>query len=216
MKARSFARTVAAFVAASTAAIGSSAAHAQGGGELRGPFVGVGAGMGNVRDQDLDEQRVGAMLHARVGWGLGHAITPMLELGVHGLGDDQPRNGDIVIITPPGGGQSTQVVRSPSVLNTVSLLASLQVGLPRAFYVRPGIGVGSHAFAAYNLFGTDTPTAETSHEAGPAAGIALGRTMNLAGRFPVAVEGVALWSGGEDSTGSRWAAGVQVVPMIRF
>jgi hypothetical protein len=202
----------AAFVAAS-AAIGPSAARAQEAGELRGPFVGVGAGMGNVRDQNLDEQRIGAMLHARVGWGLAHGVTPMLELGVHGLGDDEPRNGDIVIINPSG---ATQVMRSPSVLNTVSLLASLQVGLPRAFYVRPGIGVASHAFAVYNLFGTDTPTAETSHEAGPAAGIALGRTMNVAGRIPVAVEGIALWSGGEDSTGARWAAGVQVVPMIRF
>jgi hypothetical protein len=215
MKALSFARIAAAFVAA-LAVAGAPAAQAQGGGELRGPFVGVGAGMENVRDQNLDEQRIGAMLHARVGWGLGHAVAPMLELGVHGLGDDQPRNGDVVIINPSGGGQTTQVMRSPSVLNTVSLLASVQVGLPRAFYVRPGVGVASHAFAVYNLFGTDAPTAETSHEAGPAAGIALGRTMNLAGRFPVAVEGVALWTGGEDSTGSRWAAGVQIVPMIRF
>jgi hypothetical protein len=212
MKVLSLARIAAVFMAAS-AALDSSAAHAQGAGELRGPFVGVGAGMGNVRDQNLDEQRVGAMLHARVGWGLGHGVAPMLELGVHGLGDDQPRNGDVVIINDVG---ATQVIRSPSVLNTVSLLASVQVGLPRAFYVRPGVGVASHAFATYNLFGTDAPTAETNHEAGPAAGIALGRTMNLAGRFPVAVEGIALWTGGEDSTGSRWAAGVQVVPMIRF
>jgi hypothetical protein len=215
MKACSFAR-IAAVVVAASAALGSRAAQAQGDGELHGPFVGVGVGMGNVRDQDLDEQRIGAMLHARAGWGLGHGITPMLELGVHGLGDDQPRNGDVVIINPSGGGQTTQVMRMPSVLNTVSLLASVQVGLPGAMYVRPGVGVASHAFATYNLFGTDTPTAETSHEAGPAAGIALGRTMNLAGRFPVAVEGVALWTGGEDSTGSRWAAGIQVVPMIRF
>jgi hypothetical protein len=217
MKALSFVRAAVVLVAASAAsALAAPAALAQGAGDLRGPFIGVGAGMGSVRDQNLDEQRVGAMLHARAGWGLGHGIAPMLELGVHGLGDDQPRNGDVVIINPSGGGQTTQVVRSPSVLNTVSLLASVQVGLPRAFYVRPGLGVASHAFAVYNLFGTDTPTAETSHEAGPAAGFALGRTMNLAGRFPVAVEGVALWTGGEDSTGSRWAAGVQVVPMIRF
>ena len=211
MKALSFARIAALCVAAS--AVGAPAALAQGAGDLRGPFIGVGVGMGNVRDQNLDEQRIGAILHARAGWGLGHGIAPMLELGVHGLGDDQPRNGDIVIINDLG---ATQVVRRPSVLNTVSLLASVQVGLPGTMYVRPGIGVGSHAFATYNLVSDDTPTAETSHEAGLAAGIALGRTMNLAGRFPVAVEGVALWTGGEDSTGSRWAAGIQIVPMIRF
>jgi len=211
MNALSFARIATLCVAAS--ALGSPAARAQGAGDLRGPFIGVGAGMGNVRDQNLGEQRIGVMLHARAGWGLGNGITPMLELGVHGLGDDQPRNGDIVIINDLG---ATQVVRRPSVLNTVSLLASVQVGLPGTTYVRPGIGLGSHAFAAYSLFGDDTPTAETSHEAGLAAGIALGRTMNLAGRFPVAGEGVALWTGGEDSTGSRWAAGIQIVPMIRF
>jgi hypothetical protein len=210
MNALSLARIATLCVAAS--ALGSPA-RAQGAGDLRGPFIGVGAGMGNVRDQNLEEQRIGVMLHARAGWGLGHGIAPMLELGVHGLGDDQPRNGDIVIINDLG---ATQVVRRPSVLNTVSLLASVQVGLSGAMYVRPGIGLGSHAFAAYNLFSDDTPTAETSHEAGPALGLALGRTMNVAGRFPIAVEGVALWTGGEDSTGSRWAAGVQIVPMIRF
>ena len=32
----------------------------------------------------------------------------------------------------------------------------------------------------------------------------------------LAVEAIGLWSGGEDSTGARWAAGVQVVPMLRF
>ena len=202
--------------AVATAALVPSAALAQESRELRGPFVGVGAGMGNVRDQGLEEQRMGVMLHARLGWGLGHAVAPMLEVGVHGLGDEQPRNGDIVIIDPSGGGQMTQVVRTPSVLNTVSVLASLQVGVPGGVYLRPGIGLGRHAFPAYNLFGGGPPTAETSHEAGLAAQLALGRVMNLAGRFPVAVEGVALWSGGEDSTGSRWAAGVQVVPMLRF
>src|SRR3954471_24044188 len=158
MKVLSFAR-IAGVVVAASAAVGSTAVHAQGGGELRGPFIGVGAGMGNVRDQNLDEQRIGAMLHARARWGLGHGVTPMLELGVHGLGDDQPRNGDVVIINPSGGGQTTQVMRTPSVLNTVSLLASVQVGLAGAMYVRPGVGVASHAFAVYNLFGTDTPTA---------------------------------------------------------
>jgi hypothetical protein len=55
-----------------------------------------------------------------------------------------------------------------------------------------------------------------SEEAGPAAQLAVGRTLRLSRRVPVAVEAIGLWSGGEDSTGARWAAGVQVVPMIRF
>jgi hypothetical protein len=181
--------------------------------EVRGPFVGAGGGVGNVAKQDVDDSRFGLMLHARAGWRLGHALAPMVEVGIHGLGDDEPRNGDIVITNPSGG---TQVVRRPSMLSTLSVLASLQVGLPGAYYVRPGVGVGYHAFPSYNLFGSDLATAETSHEAGPAAGIAIGRTLNVAGRFPIAVEGIGLWSHGEDSTGSRWAAGLQVVPMIRF
>jgi hypothetical protein len=198
-------------VASSAAALGPRRALAQ----LRGPFVGVGAGMEGVRDQELGDERFGLMLHARAGWGLGHSVTPMLELGFHGLGDEEPRNGDVVIIAPSQGGANTQVVRRPSVLSTASLLASVQVGAPGGFYLRPGVGVGTHAFASYNLFG-DTPSAETSHETGVAAGLALGRVMNPAGRFPIAIEGVGVWTGGEDSTGARWAAGVQIVPMLRF
>jgi hypothetical protein len=64
--------------------------------------------------------------------------------------------------------------------------------------------------------GTDAPIAEMSEEAGPAAQLAIGWTLRLSRRFPVAVEAIGLWSGGEDSTGARWAAGVQVVPMLRF
>jgi hypothetical protein len=196
-----------------TAVIGMIApgrAAAQGG--VQGRFVGAGVGVGHVANPDLGDARFGLMLHARAGWGLPHALAPMLEMSMHGLGDDEPRNGDVVV-TPSGG---TQVVRRPSLLNTVSVLASLQVGLPGSYYVRPGVGVGSHAFASYNLFSGDVPMAETSYEAGSAAGIAIGRTLNVAGRFPIAVEGIGLWSHGEDTTGPRWAAGLQVVPMIRF
>jgi hypothetical protein len=210
--------TLALIAAAVAASLEPSAAAAQRADGLRGPFAGVGIGMGNVRDQGLEEQRLGPMLHGRLGWGLGRSITPMLELGVYGLGDDRPEIGDVVYVydTPEtGGAQTTQVLRTPSVLNIYSALASVQIGLPRGLYVRPGIGLGFHSFASYRL-DPDAPLAETSQEGGPAAGIALGRTLNALGRFPIAVEGIALWSGGEDSTGSRWVAGLQIVPMLRF
>ena len=34
--------------------------------------------------------------------------------------------------------------------------------------------------------------------------------------LPVSVEAVALWSGGEDSTGSRWSFGLQLMHDIHF
>jgi hypothetical protein len=132
---------------------------------------------------------------------------------VHGLGDDQPRTSDLTVTNEFGG---TQVNRRPVVLNTMSLLASLQVGIREQIYVRPGIGLGRHAFATYLVGADGVESAEVSHEAGPAAGLALGRVFNVAQRFPMAVEGLVLWSQGEDSSGSRWAAGVQVVPQLHF
>ena len=183
-------------------------------GGLRGPFVGLGVGVGNVRDPNLDQHRVGVMLHARAGWGFGR-VAPMLELGVHGLPNEEPRIDDIVTINPSGGGQQTQVVRRPRTLNTISVLAAVQVGLPGELYVRPAAGLAWHSFPVYHL-GTDAPIVDVSEEAGPAAQLAIGRTLRLSRRVPVAVEAIGLWSGGEDSTGARWAAGVQVVPMLRF
>jgi hypothetical protein len=179
----------------------------------RGPFVGIGVGVSSINDTDVSHHRVSPSLHGRVGWGFSRTLAAMVELGVHGFGDDQPRTSDFTF-TSPGG--STQVNRRPVVLNTVSLLASLQVGDPRQLYVRPGIGLGRHAFATYLTSGTTVQTAEIGHEAGPAAGLAVGRLISVTPRFPIAVEGVALWSHGEDSAGSRWAAGIQIVPQIHF
>ena len=190
-----------------------AAGAAQAAAELRGPFIGLGIGVGNVQDQNLDQHRVGPMLHARVGWGLGRSAV-MLEGAWHGLGDEQAQIGDVVIIPPPNSGIE-QVVRRPKILQTMSLLAAVQVGLPGDLYVRPGVGLAWHNFPVYRL-DTDAPVAEVSEEAGPAAQLALGRTLRLSRRFPVAIEAIGLWSEGEDSTGSRWAAGIQVVPMIRF
>jgi hypothetical protein len=179
----------------------------------RGPFVGIGVGVSSVNDPDAGQHRVSPALHGRVGWGFSRSLAAMLELGVHGLGDDQPRNSDLVVLNEFG---ATEWARRPSVLNTVSLLASLQIGDPEQVYIRPGIGVGRHATATYLVGETGVTGAQVSHEIGPAAGLALGRVFNVAQRFPVAVEGTVLWSHGEDSAGSRWAAGFQVVPQLRF
>ena len=132
---------------------------------------------------------------------------------MHGLGDDRPRTSDLTIVNEFGGIEES---RRPVVLNTQSVLLSLQVGVPDQVYVRPGIGLGRHAFASYLVGQSSVERAEVSHEGGLAAGLALGRVFSVAQRVPMAVEGVVLWSGGEDSTGSRWAAGLQVVPQLRF
>ena len=69
--------------------------------------------------------------------------------------------------------------------------------------------VSRHAFPTY----TSSAAARRRRNeprAGLAAQLALGRVMNLAGRFPVAVECVALWSGGETApapAGRRRAGG---------
>ena len=180
--------------------------------EPQGPFVGFGAGVGNVRDQNFGQHRVGVMLHARAGWSFGRNAV-MLEGGWHGLGDDQASPNDLAWLDDTSGEPS--VVHRPRVLQTMSLLAAVQVGLPGELYVRPGLGLAWHSFPVYH-FETDAMWAGMSEEAGPAAQLAVGRTLRLSPRFPVAVEAIGLWSGGEDSTGARWAAGIQVVPMFRF
>ena len=199
----------AAVAALAVAAVSATGLRAQ----APGPFVGVGVGVGSINDPDAGNHRVGPVLHGRVGWGFSRTLAAMLEVGVHGLGDDRPRTSDL---SAPNEFGNVQELRRPVVLNTVSLLASVQVGDPAQVYVRPGVGVGRHAFATYLVGASSIERAEISHEGGLAAGAALGRVFNVAQRFPVAVEAVALWSQGEDSTGSRWGAGVQVVPQLHF
>jgi hypothetical protein len=97
----------------------------------------------------------------------------------------------------------TREAATSRVLKTSVLLASVQVELPHAFYVRPGVDVGDHAFAVPNPAADDGEALSVRHESGPAAGLALGRTIVVARVVPVAVEGVALWSRGGEATGTR-------------
>jgi hypothetical protein len=197
--------------AIAAAALSTAPAHAQALPD-RGPFVGIGVGVSTVNDPDAGLNRVSPTLHGRVGWGFSPTLAAMVELTAHGLGDDRPQTSDLSL----GSGGAVTWNRQPSVLNTVSLLASLQIGDPEQIYVRPGIGLGRHAIASYYTNGNTVVRAGESHEAGPAAGLAVGRTFRAAARVPVAVEALVLWSHGEDSAGSRWAAGFQVVPQIHF
>ena len=63
---------------------------------------------------------------------------------------------------------------------------------------------------------TDVQFAEVSKEWGPAASLAVGRQVNVVPGFPLAFEGVAALTHGEDSAGSRWSAGLQIAREIRF
>lgn len=204
-----FVRGAALLAFASASVLAAGEARAQGG------LVGLGVGMGNVRDQNLDQQRVSPILHVRAGLALSGRTTLMLEGAYHGIGNDQPRVDDVLFINPTVGETTGTVVRRPKILGTFSLLASLQVDLPGDLYVRPGAGLGWHSFPVYEL-GSDAPKVDVSEEAGPALQLAIGRTVRVSRSLPVAIEAVGLWTQGEDSTGARWAAGIQVVPMIRF
>jgi hypothetical protein len=46
--------------------------------------------------------------------------------------------------------------------------------------------------------------------------MAVGQDLSRIAALPVSVEAVALWSGGEDSTGSRWSFGLQLMHDIHF
>lgn len=171
-------------------------------GSPRGPVVGFGAGVSGVRDSRTDQQGAGAALHMRAGWRLGRGITPMVEAGAHRMFDE---------LLP------ARTAATSRVLKTWAVLASVQVELPRAFYVRPGVGVGDHAYAVTApAVDGDEAGLPVRHESGRAAGLALGRTIVVARVVPVAIEGVALWSKGGESTGTRWSAGIQAVALLRF
>src|SRR5215218_4003158 len=89
-------------LAATFLALGLAPSHgaAQQAGELRGLFIGLGGGVGNVRDQNINQNRTGLMLHARAGWGFGSNAV-MLEGAWHGLGDEQARVDDVLIPDDP-------------------------------------------------------------------------------------------------------------------
>ena len=167
----------------------------------RGLLLGLGGGVSSVRDSRTDEQGSGAVFNLRAGLGMGRGITPMVEVTGHRVFDEW---------LPIG------YTTSSAVLKTGAVLASVQVELPRSFYVRPGVGYGNHAFVAPDSATTDDGYFYTAHESGSAASLTIGRTLLAARPAVVAIEGTALWTRGGDVSGNRRSLGVQVIAMLRF
>jgi hypothetical protein len=186
---------------AAALAFAPSTAHAQ-----TGPFVGVGAGAGRVANNSTS--KFAPSLHLRAGWGISPTVAVMLEGTMNGIGG---RNPDRV---ESGGLTDSTFSFSNRQLRTGAILASVQLGNPQTLYVRPGVGLAAHAFTAWHPLPADGYEPRTSYEPGLAAGIAVGRRVGLVPGLPLSVEGVAQWTGGEDSTNPRWSAGVQFVSNI--
>lgn len=170
-----------------------------------GFFVGVGGGVSDVRDTEADLSTIRPSLHLRAGYAIRPSVALMVEFTQTGIGA-QPR--DSVVI-------DGSVVRADHQLSTSVLLLSAQFGAPRSIYVRPGVGFGRHAFTVFTPAPEDGYIPETSHEAGIAAGLAVGHEFPLSG-FPISAEATALWTQGEDSSSPRVSLGIQFVHDIRF
>jgi len=176
-----------------------------------GPFVGAGAGVARVGEPETNQSRVTPSLHLRAGWAFSGTMAVMVEGSLDGIGRTREQPSFAPGIAP--GDQPPGVAHN---LRTLSVLASLQAGSPRTVYVRPGIGFARHTFAFYQPLPADGWKLGTEGEWGPAAGLAVGREVSVVPGFPLNVEAVARWSGGEDSSSPRWSAGVQIVRDLRF
>ena len=171
-----------------------------------GWFVGAGAGA-SVIDRGYDAPDV-TRPHVRLmaGKRLSRYVSVALEGTAYGLFDEEPRVSDF----PPG---STDPLRSPVVVGTQTLFAAVQVEVAPDFYLRPGVGLSRHSYAAYFFGpGDQVQDAWVGHEAGPAAGLTVGYAFPLGANASLALEGVGVWSHGQDSAASRWVYGVQIAP----
>ena len=196
-----------AFILAVAAALGlaPSVARAQ-----TGPFIGIGAGAGRVAQPSTGASRFAPSLHARAGWSITPTVAVMLEGSYVGVFSGTGDPIDAAALT------DSSFTTSNRKLQTGAILASVQFGNPNTLYVRPGVGLGAHAFTAWYPLANDGYEERTHYEPGLAAGIAVGRQVSVIPGVPLAVEGVALWTGGEDSTTPRWSAGVQFATHIRL
>jgi hypothetical protein len=132
-----------------------------------------------------------------------------VEGSAYGLGDDEPQATNFF----PG---TTTQENPAEVAGTQVLLAYVQLKTV-GIYLRPGVGLGRHAFAVYTVgAGNEVVDASTSHETGPAVGITVGYSATLSRRVSLGVESVAVLSKGEDSSGARNVLGLRIVPTIRL
>lgn len=172
----------------------------------------AGAGVGNVTRGEGGGSDASPAVNVGLGVSLGSSLRLTLEGALFGTRDEEPRTSDLRVTgTPPI--TDVEVVRRPRIFETMTVLASVEIPIGARFYVRPAIGGGRHAFASYHVGATEVEAAEVSHEWGPAAGAAVGRTFGR-GSLRVAVEGAALWTGGEDSSSDRTILALRVVPRL--
>ncbi len=172
-----------------------------------GPFVGIGAGAGRLAQPSTGASRIAPSVHLRAGWGISPTVAVMLEGTLNGAFGGA---GDPVTLTDSTFPESNRQMK------TGAILASVQFGDPNKLYVRPGVGLAAHAFTVWHPLANDGYEERTSYEPGLAAGIAVGRQVKFIPGLPLAVEGVAQWTGGEDSTSPRWSAGVQFATTLHF
>lgn len=193
-------RLVVAAVVVGLCAAHAPRAHAQ----RDGLVVAVGLGAGVVSKLAAGQgSEPGTALYLRVGESLARAVALQLELERHRLTDGEPRVSDV----SPDGTR----LRDPEVFRTTYLMASIRFASPAGFYLRPGVGLGVHAFEAYEVNQAAVVNARTSTEVGRAVGVAVGYEWQGWGRLAPAVEAVARWSDGEDSTAGRRVVGVNVM-----
>jgi hypothetical protein len=215
------ARSVTAAVLAACLSLAAGHAHAQQAAPPHGPLAGFGIGVSNLHD-DTHLHRTGPTLNGRVGWPIGGSALVIVEMGMHGfVGDESYGEFSARTPVPPPSAQvdlppdDPAQTDPPRVLKTITLLVSLQIPITRDVYVRPGLGLGQHSYAATAA----SPAGwggRVEKESGSAGELAVGHQFAARTRHPVAMEGFAMISSGTESiSGWRWATGFRVIPQIR-
>lgn len=174
----------------------------------------VGLGAAGVATE-TDGTQISRAQSVGLGVRIGRRSWLVLEGTTQGT-NQRPRTDDLRVVqtgSPPI--TDVQVVREPDMFSTTTLMAGLRLPIGGAIYARPAAGVGRHAFASYRVGATTVESAETSHEWGMAAGLALGSAVRIAS-FRTTLEAAALWSGGEDSSGARRVFALRLVQRLPF
>lgn len=168
-------------------------------------FAGAGGALAAIANTGNETTAFRPGVHAAIGYGVGKGVAVGIEGSLYGLGDEEPRTSDFI----PG---TSTFTRRPEVVETRTLFAFVQVDAGPV-YLRPGVGIGMHASPSY-LFGPGDQVLEASvtREGGLAAGLTAGYAVPIGHRASVNFEGVAVWSGGEDSTSDRRVYGLRIVP----
>ena len=175
---------VAALLSASIAWTLLSSAAAQQSTAQRHGFVGIGGGASHISTNSYGVQAdTRPSFGARAGYG-GSRVMIVLDWQRHGLGgDEEPLVSDWSAYAPTP-------TRVPQVLEADFLLLGAQVYLTRGLYLRPALGVGSRAFAAYASFNNQgvMDSAYVAKDPVLAAGASMGYHLKVHRRFSLGME----------------------------